>query len=61
MKILFLVDYACNRPMKLKKTVDNTGANVVILICWSLGILCRNQRVLGIPERKAGRQHMCCS
>ena len=42
---------------KYEKTVDNTGANVVILICWSLGVLCRKQCILEVPERKAERQY----
>ena len=44
----------------MKNIIDNTGANVVILICWSLGVLCRKQRILEVPERKAGRQHTFC-
>jgi hypothetical protein len=33
-----------------EKTVDKNGVNVVILMCCSLGVLCRKQCILAVPE-----------
>jgi len=40
--ILFYVSRRYFSHNSHKNTVDNTGANVVILMCRSLGVLCRN-------------------
>ena len=44
----------------IKKIVDNTGANIVVLVYRSLGALWRKQRILEVPEKKAGRQYTFC-
>jgi hypothetical protein len=44
----------------MKKTIDNIAPNVVILTCWSIGILCRKQRIFEFPDRKAVRQQTFC-
>lgn len=40
---------------KRQLRIPGQMANVVILMCWSLGILCRTQCILEVPERKDGK------